>query len=71
MGCEKLTYKPKLTLHKGGKTRVDTSLNHSRLPQKSRVDTGYYYYGARYYNPKISNWLSVDPIALYDPIQQT
>jgi RHS repeat-associated protein len=24
-------------------------------------ETGLYYYGARYYNPKISNWLSVDP----------
>ena len=25
--------------------------------------TGYYYYGARYYNPTISQWLSVDPLA--------
>src|SRR5690554_3074589 len=26
-------------------------------------ETGLYYYGARYYNPRISNWLSVDPLA--------
>src|SRR5690606_40940232 len=25
------------------------------------TETGLYYYGARYYNPRISNWLSVDP----------
>ena len=25
-------------------------------------ETGLYYYGARYYNPRISNWLSVDPL---------
>jgi RHS repeat-associated protein len=71
MGCEKLQYESKLTLHIGGKSGVDTSLNLSRLSQKSRVNTGYYYYGARYYNPRISNWLSVDPIALYDPVNET
>ncbi|MFV0305101.1 MAG: RHS repeat-associated core domain-containing protein [Moheibacter sp.] len=27
------------------------------------VNTGLYYYGARYYNPRVSNWLSVDPLA--------
>jgi RHS repeat-associated protein len=29
------------------------------------------YLEARYYNPRISNWLSVDPIALYDPVNET
>ncbi len=27
------------------------------------INTGYYYYGARYYDPKRSFWLSVDPLA--------
>ena len=27
------------------------------------AETGLYYYGARYYNPRISIWLSVDPLA--------
>ncbi|WP_041252042.1 RHS repeat-associated core domain-containing protein [Flavobacterium indicum] len=26
-------------------------------------ETGFYYYGARYYNPKFSVWLSTDPLA--------
>jgi RHS repeat-associated protein len=30
-------------------------------------ETGNYYYGARYYNPKISVWLSVDPLASEAP----
>lgn len=34
------------------------------------TETGLYYYGARYYNPRISNWLSVDPIALWQPVQE-
>ena len=33
-------------------------------------ETGLSYYGARYYNPRVSNWLSVDPIALYDPVME-
>ena len=31
-------------------------------------ETGLYYYGARYYNPKTSLWLSVDPLAVYNPV---
>ena len=30
-------------------------------------DTGMYYYGARYYEPRLSLWMSVDPISNYDP----
>ncbi len=30
-------------------------------------ETGLYYYGARYYNPRVSQWLSVDPLALKYP----
>lgn len=33
-------------------------------------ETGLYYYGARYYNPRTSVWLSVDPIALWQPVQE-
>ena len=38
----------------------------SRMPIGSKeLDqaTGYYYYGARYYDPAVSQWLSVDPLA--------
>jgi RHS repeat-associated protein len=31
------------------------------------AETGYYYYGARYYNPRVSLWLNVDPLADYNP----
>ena len=30
-------------------------------------ETGNYYYGARYYNPQVSMWLSVDPMASAHP----
>ena len=30
-------------------------------------ETGMYYYGARYYEQRISLWMSVDPISNYDP----
>ena len=30
-------------------------------------ETGLYYYGARYYDPRVSVWISVDPISNYDP----
>ncbi|MBU8884067.1 RHS repeat-associated core domain-containing protein [Kaistella sp. DKR-2] len=33
--------------------------------------TGLYYYGARYYDPKTSIWLSVDPLAVYNPVTET
>ena len=31
-------------------------------------ETGLYYYGARYYDPWLSLWMSVDPISNYDPL---
>ena len=34
-------------------------------------ETGLYYYGARYYDPKLSLWISVDPLATYDPIMNS
>ncbi len=30
-------------------------------------ETGLYYYGARYYEPRLGLWMSVDPISNYDP----
>jgi RHS repeat-associated protein len=33
-------------------------------------ETGLYYYGARYYNPRESVWLSVDALASYNPFEQ-
>ncbi|MBB4807695.1 RHS repeat-associated protein [Chryseobacterium defluvii] len=34
-------------------------------------ETGFYYYGARYYNPRLSIWYGVDPIAIYNPVMET
>ncbi len=41
------------------KPYIPTSVGRKELDEK----TGLYYYGARYYDPKISLWLSVDPLA--------
>ncbi|MBU8884065.1 hypothetical protein KSK37_13305 [Kaistella sp. DKR-2] len=32
--------------------------------------TGLYYYGARYYDPRTSIWLSVDPLAVFNPVME-
>jgi RHS repeat-associated protein len=50
-----------------GETLVDEHLNSHNTPFKFNAkelddETGNYYYGARYYNPKWSIWLSVDPL---------
>jgi RHS repeat-associated protein len=34
-------------------------------------ETGLYYYGARYYNPRESVWLSTDPLSGYNPVLET
>lgn len=34
-------------------------------------DTGLYYYGARYYNPRLSIWYGVDSLAVYNPVMET
>ncbi|WP_303840137.1 polymorphic toxin type 50 domain-containing protein [Apibacter mensalis] len=34
-------------------------------------ETGLYYYGARYYNPRESIWLSADPLSGYNPNNET
>lgn len=51
-----------------GETMVEEHLNSNNSPYKFNGkelddETGNYYYGARYLNPKWSFWLSVDPLA--------
>ncbi|WOI21617.1 T6SS effector amidase Tae4 family protein [Nonlabens ulvanivorans] len=51
-----------------GETLVEEHQNSYNVPYKFNGkeldgETGNYYYGARYYNPKFSQWLSVDPLA--------
>ncbi|WP_233494472.1 RHS repeat-associated core domain-containing protein [Mesonia sp. K7] len=51
-----------------GELLVDEHQNSNNTPFKFNgkefdEETGNYYYGARYYNPKWSIWLSVDPLA--------
>ncbi|WP_124978731.1 RHS repeat domain-containing protein [Nonlabens xiamenensis] len=51
-----------------GETLVEEHQNSYNVPYKFYAteldsETGNYYYGARYCNPKFSRWLSVDPLA--------
>jgi len=51
-----------------GETFVDEHSNSETIPylfsgKELDEETGLYYYGARYYNPKTSTWASVDPMA--------
>ncbi len=51
-----------------GETLFEEHLNSEVSPylfngKERDSETGLYYYGARYYDPKISLWLSVDPLA--------
>jgi RHS repeat-associated protein len=50
-----------------GETWVEESRNQTNLPYKFTgkeldPETGLYYFGARYYDPVVSIWVSVDPI---------
>jgi len=56
-----------------GETLIESHLNNQNNPylyngKELDAETGFYYYGARYYDPKSSLWLSVDPLAGYNPI---
>ncbi len=51
-----------------GETLIENHLNNQNNPylyngKELDAETGFYYYGARYYDPKSSLWLSVDPLA--------
>lgn len=55
-----------------GEVFVENHRNSNYSPYKFNgkeldSETGYYYYGARYYNPRVSLWLNVDPLADYNP----
>lgn len=55
-----------------GETFVENHRNSNHSPYKFNgkeldAETGYYYYGARYYNPRVSLWLNVDPLAEKTP----
>src|SRR5690606_35388901 len=57
-----------------GETLVEDHLNSYNSPYKFNAkefdaETGWYYYGARYYNPKWSIWLRIDPLAEEFPWQ--
>ena len=44
----------------------------SRVPLRKELDeeTGLYYYGARYYDPRISLWLNTDPNKEEHPVHR-
>ncbi len=51
-----------------GETFVDEHTGSNKMPylfnaKEKDTETGLYYYGARYYDPRISLWISVDPMA--------
>ena len=51
-----------------GKTFVEEHSNNERTPylfngKELDEETGLYYYGARYYDARTSEWLAVDPVA--------
>jgi RHS repeat-associated protein len=44
-------------------TKYEVFAEHQKTNKNQVRQTGNYYYGARYYNPKWNVWLSVDPLA--------
>ncbi len=67
MGCKKLTYH---TTEKPSPLRVgycSREQKESRENPETIVEARLYYYGARYYNPSTSVWLSVDAMANQRP----
>jgi RHS repeat-associated protein len=67
MGCYKLDYCGEYELGINSLRISRASQNEEQSEEKGIVNTGYYYYGARYYEPRLSFWLSVDPMAQQAP----
>ena len=68
MGCMKLTYQINLKpVYRVREKEVARKEKESRQNLWETVDTGNYYYGARYMDPKTSIWLSVDPLSDLSP----
>ncbi|MGC2744307.1 MAG: RHS repeat-associated core domain-containing protein, partial [Candidatus Angelobacter sp.] len=57
------------TSYQAGRTIAEVSLKRYRYTGKERdEETGFYYYGARYYAPWIGRWTACDPVGLADSI---
>lgn len=55
------------TSYAAGRSRAETSLKRYRYTGKERDrDSGFYYYGARYYIPWLGRWTQPDPAGLVD-----
>jgi len=64
VGCPRLTYEPLLKpVYRAGERELTREEKVSRKNPKRTVERGLFYYGARYYDPRVSVWLSVDPLA--------
>jgi RHS repeat-associated protein len=67
MGCYKLDYCGDNELGINSLRISRARQNQEQGEEKEIVGTGYYYYGARYYEPRLSLMLSVDPMTLKYP----
>jgi RHS repeat-associated protein len=55
------------TSYQAGRTTIEVSLKRYRYTGKERdEETGFYYFGARYFTPWLGRWISCDPAFLQD-----
>src|SRR5690606_27050292 len=53
--------------YRSSKNGTDISLKRYRFSGKEKDDeTGFYYFGARYYAPWLARWISCDPVGFAD-----
>ncbi len=60
---DKYRYKPFGGMESGQSVNVGQSYRYTGKPIDEELDMDWYYYGARYYDPEIGRFLSVDPLA--------